>query len=125
MLPVQQTGPAVLAHVGTAWNGAEFSMLDSWMLDAPGQLQLLSLPLEVPWETAVPRHGQGPVGSDTEADTNGLLSWMLLTWSLASTTRFALIWMATWHMPCLQCLPLVSDLPLALLISCNLGNPDH
>jgi hypothetical protein len=30
------------------------------MLDAPGQLQLLSLPLEVPWETAVPRHGHGP-----------------------------------------------------------------
>ena len=79
-----------------------------------------------PWAAmAMGRHGQGPIGSDTEADTNGLLSWMLLTWSLASTTRFALIWMATWHMPCLQCLPLVSDLPLASLISCNLGNPDH
>lgn len=83
----------------------------------PGKLPSLAM--------AMGRHGQGPVGSDTEADTNGLLSWMLLTWSLASTTRFALIWMATWHMPCLQCLPLVSDLPLALLISCNLGNPDH
>ena len=42
---------------------------------APGQLQLHSLPLE---------------------DTNGL-SWMRPTWSRASTTRFALIWMATWH----------------------------
>ena len=33
--------------------------------------------------------------------------------------------MFTYVYICLQCLPLVSDLPLASLISCNLGNPDH